>query len=360
MIFTSEPDAIVNNHDLQKKELADSIGRNIVPFYEHWLARSRLPPLVFSVLLGLIFLLIHSFLAFQYQINIFRDFSYLLAIMMMLCMFLIFRATDKLKEFVVDLIDLSGLGEREYADIFVLKLSEIAGYKLLFFGVCVGLLNVLMGIAFGIWYRHPVMIISLCLQFFMIGLLCGMALRGLLVVIKLVWSLQHDRRIDINYMHPDDCGGTLIVGKVLFVFSMHTLIMGLFIAFYIYVTPWEYRATSRIAAWFMNIWMLTPFVASLMVFVLPVLRLHQLLDHYKRREHRIIRLKMEDISRQIAQIDPAASQRISFLNAILEHLKFQDDYIARMNAWPYNSRYSVSYLIAFASPLLVAIISKHV
>lgn len=346
-----------------KEAIRIEIEQYIIPFYERLQKRSGLSPLIFSLLVALPFLLIHRLLAEFEGVDIVEDFSFFVSFMIGVCLFLLLVATRKIKKFVVNLIELTDIKVEEYSTTFILILNRISSRKLLWPGLIFGIANPLIGWAFGYWYTNPWLNAWLVVQYALVGTCCGIAFAGIVVVFSLISELGKQERLNLSYFAPDHCSGTLIVGIILFNFAIYTLIMGILIAVYIYFSPWRHPEQHLFTRLLFIAWMTFPFLASVSVFVFPVLKLHRLLKDYKGREHERIRRQMEWIAEAITRLSPDESnydKKVAYYRTHYDFLKHSDELIGHTNTWPYDIRYGLSYIATLVVPVLIAIVSRYV
>ena len=344
------------DHDF-RDQIKKEISLNNIAFYEKIIAQLKLTPFFASALLTLIFLSIHYLLASFYQVNIFTDFSFMVSFMIGLNLYLILIATRRLREYVVNLVSLTKLSVSEFKETFLPLLNKTTkNYNLLPYGISLGIINCMFGFFFGYWYTELVLTISIVFQHFFVGFLAGMAAGGIVGVIRLVNHLDQCGELNLNYFHPDKCAGTLLVGKLVFAFATMTLLMGFFIANYVYLTPWSNLERYPYLNYLLYFWMIFPFLVSLAVFSFPIFELHKILSNYKK-----IRL-LENSNKMINLVNKfeastLSTQEIQNLGVLQEHVKLAENYLNGMNTWPYDLKYKATYLSVFLS-LSLALIAE--
>jgi len=344
------------DHDF-RDQIKKEISLNNIAFYEKIIAQLKLTPFFASTLLTLIFLSIHYLLASFYQVNIFTDFSFMVSFMIGLNLYLILIATRRLREYVVNLVSLTKLSVSEFKETFLPILNKTTkNFNLLPYGISLGIINCMFGFSFGYWYTELVLTMSIVFQHFFVGFLAGMAAGGIIGVIRLVNHLDQCGELNLNYFHPDKCAGTLLVGKLVFAFATMTLLMGFFIANYVFLTPWSNLELYPNLNYLIYFWMIFPFLVSLAVFSFPIFELHKILANYKN-----IRL-LENSNKMINLVNKfeastLSTQEIQNLGVLQEHVKLADNYLNGMNTWPYDLKYKATYLSVFLS-LSLALIAE--
>jgi len=350
------------NTEHQKEQIKKEIHHFIIPFYERFYSYLKIPSYLFGLVVVLFFFLLHFGIATAYNHSVFKDFSFMVSLMIGFCLHLVLLATSDLKTFVINLIELSGNELDEYREKFVFILNDISNYKLLKYGLFFGVFNASLGIFFGHWYKEIPLILSLVIQHFVIGLVCGLAVGGIVIVFKLIAKVSKEH-LNLEFFNPDHCAGTLIIGKLLFRFSMYTLLMGIVIALYIHSSPWLYKGIDPIVDFMIMLWMFFPFIAAILVFIFPVLKIHRVLLDYKFQEHEKVRYKLKELSNEIIHYKETGENdffKYSLFKNKFDHYKMIDDYIAKINVWPYDVKYSLSFVISLILPIVIAILSKLV
>jgi hypothetical protein len=349
----------------EKKELEESFAQDYPLFFERPLFFG-FRPVILSLLFGLVLLISHASVAyFYYRLpvrSVFEDFSYFLAVLNGLGLWLVFNATRNLRSFVVNLIFASKQDNEIAKGKFISTYKEsLLGKKTIVVGLIFGFLNILLAWKFGISYlsdNKEGLAVTFLLQVFLIGFIGGVTIVGLYVVVKLINKLSFHEDIELMYFYPDQCAGTLILGHILFKLSLHFIIIGVCIFIFLHNFEWlnnstEYYFTTRIIV----AWKLFPFLLSALIFFVPAQKINRILTEYKLYEHLRIRKRMSRIAESMVGMK-VNGQDDSELNNIYNHytkLKEVDSAISGMNTWPYNLKYRAIFL-GFALPIISAII----
>lgn len=325
------------------------IDKNNIAFYEKAIQKLKLRPFYASSVIAVLFFAIHYLVGSYFDVNIFRDFSFMVSFMIGLNLFLVLKATRRLREYVVNLVSLTQIGVEQFKVTFLTILNRTTkNYNLIPYGISFGIINMGFGFLFGHWYHHTALIISLAFQHFVVGFLAGMAAGGIVGVIRLVNQLDQCGELNLNYFHPDKCAGTLLVGKLVFTFATYTLLMGFFIALYIFLSPWSNVSQYPILKFLAYFWMAFPFIVSLIVFAFPIFELHKILFDYKQSKLTTNSIKMLDLVKEFNKPKLTQSE-IHSLGIMQEHIKLSDTFLNEMNTWPYDFRYKATYLSIFLS-----------
>lgn len=327
-------------------------------FYEIFRNHLKVHELVLSALAGLTFSLVQIGALGWLGLNPLGDHSWMVGAMIGMCSLLVFKATARLREFTSSLDVLVN-------DTIKMKYSQrlgtlLANFPLVMSGIIFGAMNTILGYCFGLWYDNLWFVAVILCEYFCVGFVCGLAVRGIYGVLYLTIKVGHEEDLDFDYLHPDKCGGSFVIGKVLFYFAIYTLIMGCFIAIYIYVSPWRYGSNTTVRTLIIA-WMAFPFVCSIAVFLLPVLRVHALLSAYRSKTLSGLREEAKKLYSTLDRVDLAQSQennQIANIVALLDRLEAREQLVLRMNTWPYDFQYSTAYLIALVSPLIALLWEK--
>ncbi|MEN8250650.1 MAG: hypothetical protein ABFS32_17080 [Bacteroidota bacterium] len=351
-IQTFEPEDLKFQDQIRKE-----VSVNNIAFYEKIVSRLKLSPFPASVLIAIVTFWPHYFIASYYEVNIFTDFSFMVSMMIGINLYLVLIATKRLRKYVVNLVSLTNISVEEFRETFLPILNKTTkDYNLLPYGIGFGIINTLFGFLFGHWYTEIALSISLATLHFLVGFMAGMAAGGIVGVIRLVNQLDQVSSLTLNYFHPDKCAGTLLVGKIVFTFATYTLIMGFFIASYIFLTPWSNISNYAILEILTYFWIVFPFLVSLAVFAFPIFELHKILADYKRNKLLENSNKMMELVRKFESSD-LSHEEIQQFGVLQENAKLSDSYLQTMNTWPYDLRYKATYLSVFLS-LSLALIAE--
>jgi hypothetical protein len=212
------------------------------PFYERWVAWVPgyvIGPLLLSIVLGLAFLGAHYAAG---DAKIFRDWSWLLALLITTAALALYHATYTLRgllpEMSLRLAPRGGGNDAETSpgdSIFMRPLNKILSDRnFMLAGAFFGLLNCLMGYLFGLPRAGAVEHGTLMFGFFLAGFVCGMAAWGIYGVTVMVAAFAREAGPGLDYTAPDHCGGVQFLGEGLVTFASVTLIVGVMISVFIH------------------------------------------------------------------------------------------------------------------------------
>lgn len=109
-----------------KRYMENRLNSENFTFYENILIRNGLSPLSFSILFGLFLFLLHVSASMAESganpNTVVEDFSFFLSLLNAVGLYLLFSATEKLKEFLVNLIQLTKTGETQKATSFFIRI----------------------------------------------------------------------------------------------------------------------------------------------------------------------------------------------------------------------------------------------
>ena len=268
-----------------KLNLAHQLLTENTPFYERALSFIKLPYWISCSILGLLLLFFHEALKFWKGITLFQDFSWMLGIMSGYVLFLVVFATQKLRYLVTQFISILDLNSDEFYSKYGLKLKRILSDRnLIHYGIAFGLLNISFGLFFGIWYSSWVLYLSLCLQIFVVGFVCGLAIAGISGILQLISTLKAESYFIVHLQDEDQCAGFSKITDLLLIFSGISLSVGILISLYIMSTPWANKENSTVQLT-IYLWALFPHVAALSVLMIPVLQIKKILLKLKSHFH---------------------------------------------------------------------------
>ena len=366
-LFTLYDKQIDQNLEFRRRFEAKLDERGLA-FHERLIARLGIGPITASVAFTAGLLALHMLAAFLDFGSIgfemvFRDFSFFIAFVNGLGLFLILSAGDKLRMFVVNLIELSKDEMEVSSDKFYATFKRgFLGKRLVFTSLLFGTINTLLGLLFGIDYLAQgnfIVAATLLFQFFTVGMIGGVSVGGLAVVLKLIKAISVKEVIELRYFYPDKCAGTLIIGNILFHFSLHYILIGIFIFLFIHNFHWI-NADAYLINQVILFWKLFSFILAGIVFFVPVKRLNSILREYKLQEQWRVRKRMSYIADVVMNLDSDNSEtdeQLTILNNHYEKLRSIDSMIQEMNTWPYNLRYRTLFLSIFL-PAIIGVMAE--
>jgi hypothetical protein len=328
---------------------------DIIPFYEKFLIKLRIPYFLATFLLMIPNFLLHFIMGRVYHVDTLKDFSWFLPLMSGAIYALVVWATHHLRQFTENLYSAFGLptNDRTLHDIVN---RHLRNRTMLEYGVLFGLANTGLGLFYGIWYTQPALYISLIYQIFLVGFIAGLAISGIVAILKAISYLARLHTVRLNLADPDKCGGTAQTGNSLMKFSLGSLLAGSFISFYIYKTPWAHR-DWQFVIYAIYAWMGFPHFATLTVLSVPFMHVHNILIRSKYQELARISNQIDSVRAQVlampedqAQADAA---RLNLLKTRYEMLKNAYTETEATSIWSANLQASAAYtFIYIASSLL--------
>lgn len=321
-------------------------GASAVPplFYEQPLPGVSLTApskLVAAVVLGVAFVVVHRWGAGP---DVFKDLSWTLGAMITVSLLCVYYATHTLRALIPEMA--RHLPRKARAAFRTQVAASLNDAALVRAGLLFGTANCGMALAFGIPpYTPGAGVLTYYLGVFLVGFICGMAVRGIVAVLTIVGDFARKPRPRLDYASPDGCGGLLFIGKALVKFSSVTLLVGVLIALYILKAPW-----TREAVWaeaLKQFWVAFPFIASVGVLLVPTEEIHKLLQAYRSSEDRRIQRGMLRTRAGIhdASLDPASRQAFQEEYDYLARLRTE---VSRMRTWPFDFAAGGKYAGVFA------------
>lgn len=352
-----------------RRNLESKISTQYLTFYEKFKDFLKADPLTFSVGYGAILFILHLASTFledkTTEYSIVEDFSFFLALMNGLGLYLVFNATEKFRSFLVNLIQLTKSEDEATAECFLqIYRKEFLGKRTFVFGLLFGIINVLLAHVFGIGYSEEskfYLLATFDLQVFGIGFIGGVTVNATFVIVKLINKISTQDNINLTYFYPDKCAGTLIIGNILFLFSIHFIIIGLMIFLFIHNFEWTHlgpEAPNQYIVALAEFWKVFPFLLSGIVFFVPVKKLNTILKEYKIFEQLKVRKRMHFLTGMIMGLESdkqESKEKIEILDNHYQKLLRIDAEIGALNTWPYNLTYRTTFLGIFL-PVLIGII----
>jgi len=313
------------------------------PFYERWIGCSSgafVRKFLFSIFIGAFVLGVHYF---GIGSKVFDNFGWILSLILMVASFSLFYATHTFR-MLLPRLD-TRLSETQQ----VMFLSDIQKYlndkNFLMYGVSFGALNSIIGFSFGLpdLYDPELSTIILIFCYFLAGFVCGLALSGIVGVIRCISNIFVNETALLDYTSHDKCGGTQFIGWALLVFSMVTLSVGMLITLYISFTDWNDKTFAVNILYFS--WIGLPYIASLIVLVVPALSINKLLTKYKLEQDK----KLSDLINQIfheLESNEGTGERKAELYADYEFQTNMRKTLHEMRTWPFSIGTNSAYFIS--------------
>lgn len=361
-----------------KQKIERVLSANFLTFYERFIRWLDLGVISSSFVYSLLLFIIHISIPF-FEDNtsiekVFIDFSIFLPLLNGVGLFLLLSATEKLREFIANLIQISkGRYKAKSEEFLAIYRNRFLSCQTFLFGLSFGIINSVFAYLFGIPYltsgneipffeqKELLYLFSFIFQIFSIGFIGGVTINGIIVIINLIKKVSNKNEVQLMYFYPDKCAGTLIIGNILFHLSIHFIIIGIFIFIFIHNFPWNYanqEISDLVIECLIVFWKIFPFVLSAMIYFIPIRRLNPILKEYKLYEQLRIRKRLNFIAEQIMIVEsdrPDSQEKIDLLDNHFQKLKSIDNQISEMNTWPYNLQYRSTFLAIFL-PVTIGLI----
>lgn len=334
---------------------------DVIPFYEELLIKLRIPYILATFLLMIPNFLLHFILGRIYHVDTLKDFSWFLPLMSGAIYALVVWATHHLRQFIENLYCAFGLPDDDHTPHDFAN-HHLCNRTMLGYGVLFGLANTGLGLFYGVWYTQAALNISLTYQIFLVGFIAGLAISGIVAILKAISYLAHLDTVRLNLQNPDKCGGTDQTGNSLLKFSLVSLLAGIFISFYIYKTPWAHR-DWQFVTYVIYAWMGFPHFAALTVLSVPFIHVHNILIRSKYQELATINNQIDSVRAQVLALpeDQAQANKdlLRLLKTRYKMLKNACTEIEAINTWPTNLRASAAYTFIYIASFLLPVFELY-
>jgi len=260
-----------------------------------------------------------------------------------------------LEVFLVDLYYVFTIDPSDRKLYLILR-DTLKTQSIILFGIFFGGLNTGLGLFYGIWYDVIVLNISLLVLFFFVGFICGLAICGIVGVIRLVNCVCSMKNLHLDLTSDDGCGGTSTIGNMLLKFSAVSLAAGFSIAYYIYNSPWANKGWFPVT-FTIYLWMLFPHMAAVAVLLVPLLKLHNVLKIYKTHHLKKLKEKRDVMRKNVLGITDRTSIDAERHCKLLttQYYIFSDmlNELDKVRIWPYETRISFSFALTWFLTFLV-------
>lgn len=317
------------------------------PFYERGVDAvpgGFIGRVLFAIALGVAVLGIH-YLGIGGEV--FKNYGWVLSIIVMVAGLSLFYATHT---FRMLLPKLAGRLRRErQAGFLALIELHLSDRKFFIAGLVFGSLNSLMGVVFGlpgVYDTLPAKAFILT-GYFVAGFVCGLALWGIIGVIRCISAMADDNDSFFDYTSHDKCGGTQFIGWALLVFSAVTLIVGVLITVYISLTDWQRKGSMIVEVLYAG-WIVLPYIASVFVLIVPAISINRSLVRYQIEKDRRFIESIKSIFDEL-ESKGITSERKSELYADYEFQTNMRKELHEMRTWPFSVGANSTYFFSMAS-----------
>lgn len=338
-------------------EMGEKLILDIKPFYERILKNFPIPYYITAFLVMVPNFFIHQLLGRIFVVNTFGDFSWFLPLMSGVILILVVWATEHLKWFTEQLYPAFGI-EDDHTPVEIIS-YYLSDKTMIKYGLFFGLLNSGLGLFYGIWYEHTLLFISLLYQIFFVGFIAGLAISGIIGILRVIRYLVSKEVSEVNFNCPDNCAGMVNIGNSLLKFSLVSLLAGILIAYYIFNTPWAHR-DWLVVMYFMYAWMGFPHIAAISVLFVPFRNIHLILAKKKYSYLDEIKCQLDDVRRKLLSISESDASTHLYTYEVLsaKHdilISIYSD-VEKVNDWPTNPKARTSYAIIYFLSLILPMI----
>lgn len=359
-----QPDIVLeSNAPANEPPLADrariedakrQIQENHAPFFERWMTGRSIPYWVISIVFGELLFLAHYLLGRAVGIDVLGDTSWMLGAMIGVGMILVVSGTRNLRAPFEDLFVIVRLDVEDYASFYgdVLRFG-LSDRNLLLCGFGFGLLNMGMGFVYGIWYEPTVLVVSLALQHFVIGFVCGLAVWGGLGGVTRLFRRAGKLALELDWDAPDGCFGTGFLGRKVLIDALYFFGLGILIATYVILSPWT-RADLPLQNAMIWSWATFPYAIALVAFILPIIGIQRGIEAEKEARLAEIRDRRQELRAQIAALnderDTAVLKRKHLAEEYDRAIELQER-LSGASTWPYNIRHIAELVTTMLIPI---------
>jgi hypothetical protein len=275
--------------------------------------------------------------------GVFRDSSWLLALLIVIAMLCLYVATHTLRQLLRDIRVRWPSPQNSNPD---LAKDDLSARKFVAAGIVFGLVNCAFGLMFGLpavgWSTF-----TLLVGFFVAGFICGMAVFGIVATSVIVGKSASDTRRFFDFTAPDGCGGTSFVGGALTVFGSVTLLVGVMISLYVLRVDWTHSGTWRVDALEIA-WIVFPYLMSLFVVIAPAASINSELRQYKLDEELKLQSRAEKLVNAL-EAEGLSEMDTKSLRESYELLRTVRQDLHKMRTWPFSWEAKSKYVSGFVS-----------
>lgn len=326
-----------------------------LPFYER--IAKRIPGyivgrVVVSGLLGFAFLAVHYVVLGG---ECFDDWSWFLSVLISTAMLCLYYATHTLRTMFPE------MDTRLHPDgneVYMRPLTDVlSDYKFIRAGFFFGALNCGFGYSFGLPYSEGAARYTILGGYFLVGIVCGMALWGIYGVSVSINAFAGKARRSFDFTSPDHCGGTAFLGDAFIIFASVTLIVGVMISVYVLEAHWTRNGTWWVKS-LQGVWIAFPYVSSLVALIGLAVPINKQLREYKTEQEGIFQRRLTGIRQRLEdeenKVDPTERKDLH------EDYGFQQNTRKELHAmrkWPFDLTAKLKYSIVSITSLFSHVVS---
>jgi hypothetical protein len=354
------PETIPDTTDLSLLEDArQELEATHVPFYERWTTGRSVPYWVIWVVVGQLLFLLHYVFGLIVGVDVLDDTSWMLGVMIGVGMVLVVSASQNLRRPFVDLFAIMEMDVDRYSDFYREHMRfSLRDRNLVLSGFVLGTVNMGLGFGYGVWYQSPFLVVSLAVQHFLIGFVCGMGVWGGIGIIRLFKSAGRSE-LHLDFEVEDGCFGTAFLGRKVLKDALYYFGLGVLIATYVLISPWT-RANESVCKFLIYAWAAFPYIVALSAFLLPVLDIHTGMEREKAENLDEIRNRRRALRTEIAALknekDASLLQRRGRLSEDYDRMLELRSRIGAVTTWPYNFRQILELMTTLIVPILVVLL----
>lgn len=324
---------------------------NFQPFFERAVAgdeNSFTGKVVFSVLIGFNYLIIHSISIGQ---AVFDQWGWLLSVIITVAMLSLYFATHTLRHLLVEInVRIDTKASVALSRIIKQTLND---KRFIRWGISFGLLNCCVGGIFGIPQDYVTILQKLVIYsgYFTAGFVCGMAVLGIYGVSLLIATFAYKAKHPFDFTFPDGCGGTLFLGEAIAIFSLVTFTVGVLITAYILKAPWIRNDNDGVIL-LKYMWIAFPYIMALVALLAPAIPISTQLKKYKQERDLYFQNKLDAIRNKL-ELSELTADELKLLRAEYSYQLEERARLHKMRTWPYGLGVNIQYLLA-AVPVFYA------
>lgn len=335
-------------NDSDETNVSDRL--NFFPFYERIsvkLLGNVVSKICISAILGLAFLALHYATAGN---KIYSDWSWFLAVLISTTMLCLYFATATLHTLVSMLARQRAHPENQRSLPDLTRILSNRNFVLV--GSFFGILNCAVGYSFGPPYSGGLEMTTILIGFFLVGFISGMAMLGIYGVFVTISRFSEAAALSFDFTAPDNCGGTLFIGDTLVAFSSATLIVGVMISIYIANTDWKSIESWPISS-LKNLWIVFPYIMSLVVLIAPAVPLHNELIRFKVEQEALLKNRLAEIRNSLADHQADTALRKDLRDDYEFGRSVRSD-LHNMRTWPFGIGARLTYIVVFVSNVITS------
>lgn len=251
------------------------------PFYDPYRGGDTLGyPAKISISLGCgAFYLLLQYYALPDKMVFFRQYCWILGVIIMTAIMTVYIATDVFRRSLVTMNEFEG---DDHISREIIS-TWLGNKRFLIAGVGFATINTSVAHLLGVpveLHATPLALAMVYVGFFMAGFTSGIGMVAIFTVILLYLKFTPNLQHSLDPENPDGFGGIKKLGDSLWYFAMLVAAVGVLVSIYLLGVQWAYVSKGYVRA-ILIFWVALPYIVAISVVLIPGLAVRRQISYYK-------------------------------------------------------------------------------